>query len=309
MAELTYQPVEDWAKLPAGWSFVEVAGVAVDAQDNVYAFSRGPHKVIVFDKDGNFLRSWGEDIFSERTHGIHIGPDGSVWCADDGLHTVRKFTPEGVPLMTLGKDREPSPAWSGTPFNRPTHMAVSPNTGEVYVTDGYGNARVHKYTVDGRYIRSWGEPGVDPGQFIRPHNVVVDRNEDVYIADRENHRVQVFDGEGRLKAVWHDIHRPDGICMDGEGHFYVGELNGMGGMEGCPGLGHRVTIYDLNGVRLAIYGDPVEGDGPGQFVAPHGIAVDSRGDVYVAEVSYTIKGSRLNPPREMRSLRKLVRRH
>lgn len=305
---MNYEPIANWAKLPAGWTFVEVSGVAVDAQDNVYTFTRGEHPVVVFDKDGKFLRSWGEGVFGPRTHGISYSPgDNTIWCADDGRHAVQKFSLDGTLLLTLGKENEPAPKWSGTPFNRPTHMAVSPSTGDVYVTDGYGNARVHKYSPEGRYLLSWGEPGTDPGQFMRPHNVVVDQNENVYIADRENHRVQVFDGQGKLQAVWQNIHRPDGICLDREGYLYVGELCPIDGLEDCPGLGHRVTVYNLKGERQAVYGDPVEGEGPGQFLAPHGIAVDSRGDIYVAEAAFTMRGSRLNPPKELRSFQKLRR--
>jgi DNA-binding beta-propeller fold protein YncE len=304
---LIYEPVENWAKLPEGWSFLELAGVAVDSQDNVYALTRGEHPVIVFDRDGNFLRAWGEGLFG-RTHGIHIGPDDSVYIADDGKHTVRKFTPEGKLLLTLGDESKPAAKWSGEPFNRPTHVAVSPVTGDLYITDGYGNSRVHSFTADGRYRFSWGSPGIDPGQFQRPHNIVIDKDDNIYVADRENHRIQVFNNRGELQAIWQNIYRPDGICLGADGILYVGELCAFDGLEDGPGFGHRVSIYDLQGNRLALYGDPIWGDGPGQFIAPHGIAVDSRGDIYVAEASYTMKGSRLNPPRELRSFQKLRRK-
>ncbi|MFQ5880361.1 MAG: peptidyl-alpha-hydroxyglycine alpha-amidating lyase family protein, partial [Dehalococcoidia bacterium] len=285
----------------------EVSGVAVDSKDNVYAFTRGVHPVLVFDRQGSFLRSWGEGLFS-RPHGIHIGTDDFVFCVDDGNHTVRKFTPEGRLVMTIGSERQPSPKWGGKPFNRPTHVAVSPTTGELYITDGYGNSRVHKYTPDGRYLFSWGEPGIDPGQFICPHNVVVDEDENVYTADRESHRIQVFNAKGQLQAIWQNIHRPDGICMDGEGNFYIGELGPIPGLDDCPGLGHRLSIYNLDGKLLTRFGDPEEGEGPGQFIAPHGVAVDSRGDLYVGETSYTIRGSHMDPPKELRSFQKFIRK-
>lgn len=305
--ELTYQPADGWAKLPQGWSFLEVSGVAVDSRDNVYVLTRGEHPVIVFDREGNFLRAWGEGYFTNRPHGIHVGPDGYIYCVDDGNHTVRKFTADGRLEMTIGEESKPAPKWSGQPFNRPTHVAVSARTGELYITDGYGNARVHKFSPDGKHILSWGSPGIDPGQFMRPHNIVLDADDNVYVADRENHRIQVFDSQGRLQAIWQNIHRPAGICMDSAGYFYIGELNAFAGLEDCPGLGHRVSIYNLKGELVSRYGDPEEGEGPGQFIAPHAIAVDSRGDLYVGEVSHTIKGSRMNPPRELRSLQKLVR--
>ena len=305
---MRYEPVVDWEKLPDGWSFIDVAGVAVDSHDNVYVLNRSEHPVIVFDRDGNFLRSWGEGAFSDRTHGIYVGPDDSVYCVDDGLHTVRKFTPEGKLLLTLGTENDPAPKWAGKPFNRPTHVAVSPITGNLYVSDGYGNSRVHIFAPDGRPLHSWGEPGIDAGQFIRPHNVAIDKEDLVYVADRENHRIQVFDAKGNYLTMWNNIHRPDGICLDGEGYLYVGELNGMQGVDDAPGLGHRVSIYNLKGELQTRFGDPEEGEGPGQFIAPHGVGVDSRGDVYVGDVAYTIRGRHLEPPRELKCLRKFSRR-
>ena len=306
--DLIFEPVEGWEKLPDGWAFVDVAGVAVDSGDNVYVFTRGEHPVIVFDREGNFLRSWGEGTFTQRTHGIHIGPDDSVYCIDDEMHAVQKFTTQGELLMTLGTPHRPSPKWGGQPFNRPTHAAVSPVTGDLYVTDGYGNCRVHKFSPEGRHILSWGEPGIDPGQFIRPHNVVIDKDDNVYIADRENHRIQVFDSDGRFLTMWNNIHRPDGLCLDADQNLYVGELNGFWGVDDCPGLGHRVSIYDLKGELLTRFGDPEEGEGPGQFIAPHGVAVDSRGDLYVGDASYTLRGQYMDPPRVLKSLRKFARK-
>src|SRR5467141_2938553 len=142
---LLFTPVENWEKLPPGWEFIDVAGVAVDSQDNVCVFNRSEHPVIVFDREGNFLRSWGEGLFSRRTHAIHLGPDDSVYCTDDGDHTIRKFTPEGKLLLTIGSPNQPSKRFSGIPFNRPTHVALSPFTNDIYISDGYGNSRVHKY--------------------------------------------------------------------------------------------------------------------------------------------------------------------
>ena len=304
--EFVYEALDEWETLPEGISYVECPGVAVDSEDRVYVLTRNTeHPAIVFDRDGSFLRSFGQGIFSERTHGALIGPDGSVYCADDGTHTITKFSPEGELLMTLGTPREPSEAWGGQPFNRPTHAAISPNTGHIFISDGYGNSRVHKYTSDGEYVLSWGEPGVDAGQFMRPHNIAVDGDDRVYVADRECHRVQLFDADGRFLTMWSNIHRPDGMTIGPDGNVYVGELNGMPGLEGALGLGHRVSILSPDGELLARLGHPEEGEEPGKFIAPHGIAVDSRGDIYVGEVSYTISGSKLDPPRELKSLKKL----
>ena len=304
---LLFEPVENWEKLPAGWEFIDVAGVAVDSKDNVYVFNRGEHPVIVFDRDGNMLRSFGEGRFSKRTHGIHVGPDDAVYCVDDGHHTVWKFTPEGKLLLTLGEPDKPARKWGGEPFNRPTHVAISALTHDIYVSDGYGNCRIHRFRADGSHVLSWGEPGIDPGQFIRPHNVVIDGQGLVYIADRENHRIQVFDANGKFITMWNNVHRPDGIALDHEGNFFIGELNGIDGVDDCPGLGHRISIYNLQGQLQTRFGDAAEGEGPAQFIAPHGVAVDSAGSLYVGDVAYTIRGSRMSPPRKLKCFRKFRR--
>ena len=306
--DYTYEALESWQQLPDGMRLTETPGVAVNSRDRVYAITRNTaNPVMVFEPDGTFAFGFGEGIFSQRTHGILIGPDDSVFCADDGTHTITKFTPDGNLLMTLGTPGQPAPKWAGQPFNRPTHAAVSSVTGNLYVSDGYGNSRIHKYTPDGRHLLSWGEPGIDAGQFIRPHNIAIDDQDRVYVADRECHRVQVFDADGNFLAMWNNIHRPDGMTIGPDGNIYIGELNGIPGVDDAPGLGHRVSILSREGKLLARFGDPVEGQAPGQFIAPHGIAVDSKGDIYVGEVSFTIRGSKMDPPRELRSLSKLRR--
>jgi len=306
--KFTYQVVENWAKLPDGWSFKEVGGVGADAQDNVYVFNRGPHPMMVFDRHGNFLRSWGEGIFP-RAHGVTMAPDDTMFLSDDGDHTVRKCTLDGKVLFTLGTSGKPAPFMSGDPFNRCTHVAIDPRNGDFYVSDGYGNARVHKYSPDGKLLFSWGESGTDPGEFNIAHNIATDKDGWVYVADRENHRVQVFDPNGKFETQWVNMARPCGLYLDqSSGLAYIGELGAAIGpnAEGRK-LGPRVSIYNTQGELLARLGNEGEGENPGRFIAPHGICIDSRGDIYVGEVSWTHTGSRLNPPRELRSLQKLAR--
>ena len=158
----SYALVPGWGKLPDGWSFIEATAVGVDSKDNVYVYNRGAHPVIIFDRQGKFLRSWGEGMTS-RAHGITIGPDDTVWLTDDGNHTIRQYTADGKLLTSIGDPDKPSAAHGGKPFNRPTHVALSPQTGDIYISDGYGNSRVHKYDPKGRLLFSWGEPGTDPG--------------------------------------------------------------------------------------------------------------------------------------------------
>jgi len=305
-----YDVVEDWARLPDGWEFRDVAAVAVDRQDRVYVFNRGEHPMMVFDRDGNFLRSWGEGLFL-RPHGLHIGPDEHLYCTDDGDHSVRKCTLDGRVLLTVGIPGKPAPELSGEPFHRCTHTALSPG-GDIYVSDGYGNARIHKYDPAGRHLFSWGAPGTDPGQFNIPHNLCCDCEGWVYVADRENHRVQVFDGKGRYEAQWNNMHRPSGLWMEAgpEPLCYVGEIGpDMAVNRHWRNIGPRLSILSHKGELLARLGADRAGLAPDQFVSPHGLAVDSRGDIYVGEVSYTAwhRVGTGDPPWRLRSLRKLLR--
>ena len=304
---MRFEPIEGWGKLPDGWRFVEVAGVAVDSKDRVYCFTRGEHPVIVFDRDGNFVRSWGEGQV-RRAHGITIDTDDTVWLSDDLQHTVRKFTAEGKHLLTIGDPDKPATLQGGKPFNRPTHVAICPKTGYLFVSDGYGNSRVHKYAPDGTHVMSWGEPGTDPGMFNLPHNVATDSDGLVYVADRENHRVQIFDGKGLHQGEWHRLHRPCGLHADRRAGdlFFVGELgSSMPVTDNTPNIGPRVSVLDRKGNRLCRFGGP--GEKPGEFNAPHAVVTDSRGDLYVSEVAWTNLGSKLDPPRELRSFQKFRR--
>ena len=310
--DFTYQPAEGWGEWPEGWDKGDVAAVGVDRWDNVYAFNRGPHPMVVFDRDGKFLRSWGEDIF-RNAHGVHMGPDDTIYLTDDGDHTVRKCTLDGKVLLTIGIPGKASGYMSGEPFNRCTHTALSPQ-GDIYVSDGYGNARVHKYTPDGRLLHSWGGPGTLPGEFNIAHNITCDEDGWVYVADRENHRVQVFDGNGKYETQWNNLHRPSGLFMTGGKCplCYVAELGPhLPVNRDHPGIGPRISILDNKGVMIArVQAAPPRGVGPGQFISPHGMTVDSRGDLYVGEVAFT-SFSRSFPnepkPARIRCLQKLVK--
>ena len=308
--DYTYEIVENWAKLPPGWSFKEIGAVGVDGQDRVYVFNRGEHPMIVFDRDGNFLKSWGEGMFP-RAHGLDMAPDGTIWLTDDGDHTVKQCTLEGKLLLTLGIPGRPSAYMSGLPFHRCTHTALSPQ-GQIYVTDGYGNSCIHKFSPDGKHLKSWGSPGTDPGEFNIVHNLVCDDAGMLYVADRENHRVQVFDGEGRYQGQWNNLHRPCALFMT-RGKCptcFIGELGpGLAVNRHLPNIGPRVTITDMTGKRLGRLGGLRPGIGPAEFLAPHGIAVDSTGDLYVGEVSWTNWPSFYDAPRpdDLRSLHKFRR--
>jgi len=312
----TYELVDGWAKCPEGFSFVDVPGLSIDAQDRVYILNRGAHPVMVFDREGNLMTSWGEGFFT-RAHGSCVCPGGSVYCTDDGNHTVSKFTPEGKLLMTLGNKDQPSDTGfvhtlgltvtaclptikrGGPPFNRPTGVAISPS-GEIYVSDGYGNARVHKFAPDGTLLFSWGEPGNASGQFRLPHSIWVDKQERVWVVDRENNRIQIFNAQGEFLSQWTDLSRPTDIFTDDEETVYVSELI------------RRVSIFTIDGKLLARWGEgkivQKSSDGqekePSLFIAPHSIAVDSRGDIYVGEICRGVGGVDRGP----RAVQKFARR-
>ncbi len=307
-----YRIEPGWGQLPEGWQYGEVAAVGVDSADHVYVFSRGKHPMVVFDREGKFLRSWGEGIF-RKPHGLHVGPDDSIYCTDDGDHTVRRFSPEGRLLLQIGLPDKPAPFMSGQPFHRCTHTALSPD-GDIYVADGYGNARVHHYTANGKLVKSWGSPGTGPGEFNTVHNICCDADGQIYVADRENNRVQVFNRDGHYASQWHNLHRPCGLCMQAgkKPLFYIGEL-GPGSQfsnRDWPGIGPRLSIMDAEGTLLARLGDKQSAELSGPFTSPHGVALDSRGDIYIGEVSRTTlanRGVKLDPDKDPVCLQKLVR--
>jgi DNA-binding beta-propeller fold protein YncE len=266
-----YEVIENWAKLPEGWTFGGVSAVATDSQDRVYAFQRKDPPVIVFDRNGTYVGSWGSHVFADP-HGINIVND-VIYVTDRNDHVALKFTLDGRPLMVVGergkasdtgatKDIELPPRAAG-PFNKPTEMMVAPS-GELYVSDGYRNSRVHRFSSQGALIDSWGKPGkTEPGEFHLPHSLWVDRQGQVYVCDRENSRVQVFTAAGKYLSQWRDIHKPTDICFDGQEVAYVSEQR------------PSISVLEKNGTVLARFDSP----------SGHGLWVDSGGDIYLASVS------------------------
>src|SRR5882762_4191754 len=271
----TYEAVTGWEQLPTGYAHPDVAAVAVDSKDRVFLFCRSEHPVMIYERDGRFVGSWGESAFTMRTHGITIGPDDSVYCTDDAGHSVRKFTPDGKLLLTLGANAgKPSGtgydgsnittiARGAPPFNRPTNLAVAPN-GDLFVSDGYGNARVHQFSARGELRRSWGEPGSGRGQFMVPHGVAVHPDGRVFVCDRENDRVQIFSPDGEFLAEWTDVQRPTKLVFDQRGFAIVAELTWRAGLRSfrtgpiAKNRTSRIAMLDERGLVLARIGD----DGP-----------------------------------------------
>ena len=298
----------EWGNIPDDWTLKEATSVAVNSIDEIIVFNRGTKPIMIFDIDGNLLRSWGENIFT-NAHGISVDSFDNIYCVDSGDNTVRKFTSSGELIYQIGKEGERAEKMSGLPFAVPTQVAVDEENNDIYVADGYSNAKVHKYNQDGEYLFSWGESGTGEGQFNIVHNISTDRNGLVYVADRENHRIQIFDSDGKYIDQWINLSRAACLYIDKRGNediFYVGEyFSGIASNDTGKDLGPRISIFDKTGKLLSRLGVESYGPGVGRFYSPHGISVDSKGNIYVAEVSYSDYGQFLNPKRELRSLQKL----
>jgi len=268
---LPYKVVKDWAQLPAGWNFGECSGVAVDRHDNVWVFNRGKHPVIQFDKSGKMLQAWGEGTVVS-SHGVRVDAEGNVWGVDVKGHVVIKYTPSGRVLMVLGsRQGTAGKNDSKDAFNEPTNIAFDPN-GDFYVSDGYVNQRVIKFNRDGEYLTHWGQKGTADGEFNLVHDIVRDSSGRLYVADRTNQRVQIFDGKGKFLGKWTNIGAPWGLD-------YVARENAI---YMCDGLNNRVVKLNLEGEVLGVFGS--YGKVPGKFDFAHSIAVDSSGSIYVAEI-------------------------
>lgn len=299
----SFRVIEGWEQLPASYHHADVAGVSVDSKDRVYLLTRSEPRVLVYEPDGTFITSWGEGTFTNRTHGLTIGPDDTIFCVDDGDHTVRKFSADGKLLMMIGhvgvasntgydKKTIASITRPGGPFNRPTNVAIAGN-GELYVTDGYGNCQIHRFSPTGQLIQSWGEPGIGPGEFHLPHGIAIDPEGNIWVTDRENDRIQIFTSDGKFIKEWIDVQRPTQVRITSEGLVYVsenwwrkGESSFVNGLYSEHRYG-RVSVFTLSGELLTRWGgvgtDPMA---PGYFSAAHDLIVDSKGDLYVAEVTH-----------------------
>ncbi|MCH7740218.1 MAG: peptidylglycine alpha-amidating monooxygenase [Chloroflexi bacterium] len=302
-----FEPVIGWPAIPHGLAFKEATSVAVGPDDHVYVFNRGRNPLMVFEQSGRFVETWGAGDF-QRPHGAYSAPDGDLFLIDDLDHSVKKMTTGGDLIFVLGTPGTPAEWQAGGTFNRPTDAWISPVSGDLFITDGYGNSRVHRFRPDGTHVLSWGEPGTGPGQFSLPHGIIVTKDGRVVVCDRENFRLQVFTEDGEFIQQVH-MHRPMAIAL-GRGDdeaIYVGEAGPPPVQQGVPRLGQRVSVLDSEFNKITHFGADLPGEAPDQFLAPHGIAVDSEGSVYVAEVAYTAYGSLQDPPREVISLRKWSR--
>lgn len=265
--KLRHKVDPNWPDLPAGWNFDETPGVAVDKREHVFVFHRGVHSIIEFDRQGALVRHWGDGTFV-RPHALKFDRDGYLWAADDQGHTVVKMDEKGRVRMVLG--RKNTKGETNDLFNRPTDIGFGPN-GDIYITDGYGNSRVVQYTRDGKFVRAWGKKGAAEGEFNLPHGIAVDRTGRVYVGDRENRRLQVFDAQGKFIAQWKHVGSPWGVVITADDKLLL-----------CDGYNNRILKTDLSGEVLGTLSGP--GKLPGLLDFAHHLAVGPSGDIYVAEI-------------------------
>ncbi|MGE0222169.1 MAG: peptidyl-alpha-hydroxyglycine alpha-amidating lyase family protein [Acetobacteraceae bacterium] len=269
-----YDFQRDWARLPRWWNFGETGQAgpprtsvkgAVAANGDVYVLCRAAHPVLVFDGNGCFVTSWGEGRFSNFVHGLSIDAAGRIWITDTGLHTVTCHEPDGRLLMTLGTPHEASPTYYGKPFNMPTGVAFT-SDGGVFVSDGYGNRRVHHFSRAGAWLNGWGEPGTGAGQFALVHFITADAQDRLYVCDRENHRIQIFAPTGEFLAEWTGFVMPSDLAF-GRERIYVAGADG-------------VSVWTMDREKLAHFGpdEPTKG-----AFNVHGIWLDAEENIYLAQ--------------------------
>ncbi|MBM4408949.1 MAG: hypothetical protein FJ038_10220 [Chloroflexi bacterium] len=279
--DIRFSVAVDILQVPFGWDLGMIADVSVDSEDRLWVGARRSHPMSAWSTDGAFLGSWGEGDFQE-VHGVSTIA-GSVWVVDDQLHVVRRYTPAGEKTLELGRAGWAVAAvthrgQNGGPFNMPTGIDTDPS-GRIFVSDGYGNRQVHRFSADGTLEKSWGTGGIGPGQFGPVHNVTIDGTDRVLISDRENGRMQIFDYDGGFVAEWTGLLGPADAAVGSDGLVYVVEQGDsiIGKMNHQP---NGISIYTLDGGLVGRW----HHERSGNMVGGHGIALDRHGNVYVADL-------------------------
>ena len=297
-----YSVVHGWPQLPSGFVLGQVSGVAVDSHNHVFVFHRAENSwaadkthvipsatILCFDgASGKLLASWGQNRFLEP-HGLRVDSHDNVWVTDRALQQVFKFSHDGALLLTLGVER--TPGLDATHFNLPTDIAFAPD-GSIYVSDGYGNNRVAKFSSDGKFLLDWGRKGDAPGEFNLPHSVAVDAGGLVYVADRSNGRIQVFDDTGKFLKAWksQELGRPWSLTVGPDNLLYV--VDG-GDLRPAPPDRGQLLKLDLSGKILAKWSR--FGNYDGQIYWGHDLAVGKDGAVYVGDVYHGMRVQKFIP--------------
>jgi DNA-binding beta-propeller fold protein YncE len=277
-----------WPQKPDSFKWAQMPGITVDAKDNIYIFTRSQPGVQVYKADGTLLRSWDvEDV--NGAHFIRIGPAGNVWTANIANHVVRKYSPKGKLLLTLGEVGRAGTDESH--FDKPTDMAILPG-GDVFVSDGYGNRRVIHFDATGKYVNQWGEDGARPGQFALPHSIVADSLGRLYVADRENARIQVFDTRGKLLDVWTNVVTPWGLWITKNDEIWVCgsscvKKDGSDEWIVLPPSDQVVMKLNQKGkvlLRVPLQKTIIPPGKSGELNWVHGVALDSQGNLYLGDI-------------------------
>ena len=256
--DFKYELVDSWPNMPRYWEFAVASDVYVNSKDELHVFSRGLHPLTIWDKDGNFISSWGEGTFSNNEHGIYITKEDTIWLVDSWFHIATEHNPDGTLIRTIGNKLQPSETYNGNPFNMPTGLTIS-SKGDIFISDGYGNKRVHKFDPNGELIKSWGTFGDKESQFAIVHNLEFDSNDRLFVCDRENNRIQIFDDEGNYLEEWNDLLMPGDLWIKDD-IVYVCEQTEAGG----------VSIWTIDGDLITRWnGD--RGPGKGTVISGHGI--------------------------------------
>jgi len=260
-----YEAVADFFQLPPGEHFVEVAGVAVNSKGHIYVFHRGKHPLMEFDASGKFIRSIADDLFV-TAHTVRVDAEDNIWTTDVGAHVVLKLSPDGRVLLSLGRMRMPGD--DVLHFNQPTDVAFD-REGNIFVADGEGNSRVLKFNKFGNVLLGWGMKGSGPGQFDLPHSIAID-GDLVYVGDRENARIQIFDLNGRYLREW-KLGHPFGLFITPDHFIYMSDA-----------IAGRILKINREGKVLGV----LEGPAPdkGRHFDPHSLAVDKDNSIFTAEV-------------------------
>lgn len=283
-----YERVYPWAQMPEGLPWAQTIGVEQGPDGNIYALhrcfetncvERDEPPILVFTSSGEFVRSWGEGMFV-RPHGFHIDFQGNVWTTDDRAHVVYKFSSQGELLMTLGTAgvRGDGP----NEFDQPTDILVAPD-GNLFVTNGHGMGadRVMKLTSDGDFIKAWGSSGSGPGQFNIPHALALDSQGRLFVGDRNNARVQIFDQEGNFIDQWSQFGRPSGLAITPDDMLYVADNESYGPLN--PGVKKGIRVGSATDGTLQYFIEDLEATSL-EAAGAEGVGVDAEGNVYGAVV-------------------------
>ena len=282
-----------WPDRPPAIPLGAVPGIAIDTNDNVWVYTRTNPAIQVYAPNGHYLFGWRAMRTNSAAHSIKFDRAGNLWLVDVGLHVVRQLTTAGQPLLTLGTEGEPGT--DGNHFNKPTDVAIAPN-GDIFVSDGYANSRVVHYDNKGKFINAWGTLGSKPGEFSLVHAIAVDAKGRVFVADRNNVRIQVFDARGKLLDVWQNILVPWTFWLSPANELWAcGSSPMIWGADpkyptaplGCPPKDQLIVQFSPEGKVLQLLTFPKAADGfekPGELTWLHCLAFDSKGNLYLGDI-------------------------